>query len=262
MITNSVHLQILKDIDFLKNSCPKSDYQWPKNYLGTDKIYHGFSTGQIVGLAKKVIEDNNLNEAQTIDLLNSLYQNGTTYTELAVAAVILSQSPKVLKNFDPKNLDLWLNYTCGWAENDVLCQSNFSSEILLSNWKNWEKIINQFVKDKNINKRRASLVLLTKSLSKSDDARLSKLAFQNVEKLKSEKEILITKAVSWALRSLTKFHKQEVLDYLEKNKDTLPKIAYREAFAKATTGRKYNNSKKNKTPPFLREGLGVGFKKI
>lgn len=244
-ITNPVHLQILKEIGQLETNC-SSDYQWPKNYLGTDKIYHGFSTGQMIDLAKKIIKENNLDETQTIDLLNTLYINGKSYTEIALAAMILSRSSKVLKNFDPKNLDLWLNYTCGWAENDVLCQSSFTSEILLSSWKNWEKIINQFVKDKNINKRRASLVLLTKSLSKSNDSRLSKLAFQNIEKLKSEKEILITKAVSWALRSLVKFHKQEVLDYLDKNRDTLPKIAYREALSKATTGRKYNNSKKQK----------------
>ena len=238
-IANKTHLQILKDINHLIVS-KKTNTQWVKKYLGTDKIFHGFSTGQIINLAKKIIKENNLNEKQTVYLLNSLYQSGTTYTEIALAALILSKSPQVLKNFNPKNLDLWLNYTCGWAENDVLCQSNFSSEILLSNWSNWKKILNQFVNDKNINKRRASLVLLTKSLSQSDDPRLSKLTFQNIEKLKSEKEILITKAVSWALRALTKFHQKEVLDYLEKNKDTLPKIAYREALSKATTGRKYN----------------------
>lgn len=217
---------------------------WVKNYLGTDKIYHSFSTKQISDLAKKIVTENNLDEDKTINLLNSLYQNGTTYTEIALAALILSNSPKVLKNFDPKNLDLWLNYTCGWAENDILCQSNFTSEILLNNWPSWQKILKEFNQSTNINKRRASLVLLTKSLRQSDDSRLSKLAFQQIENLKSEKEILITKAVSWLLRSLVAFHKDELLDYLAKNKDSLPKIAYREALTKATTGRKYNNSKK------------------
>ena len=239
-IKNPIHLQILKEINQLKSETPKSDYQWPKNYLGTDKIYYSFSSRQIGDLAKKIINKNSLSEEETIDLLNSLYQNGTTYTEIAVAAVILGLSKTLLKNLNPIHLDLWLNYTCGWAENDVLCQSNFTSEILLSNWKVWQKILKQFNQNSNINKRRASLVLLTKSLSQSDDPRLSKLAFENIENLKPEKEILITKAVSWALRSLVKFHQTEVLDYLEKNKDTLPKIAYREAFSKATTGRKYN----------------------
>ena len=73
----------------------------------------------------------------------------------------------------------------------------------------------------------------------SDDSRLSKLAFEQIENLKSEKEILITKAVSWLLRALVKFHQKEVFQYLEKNKDSLPKIAYREALSKALTGKKY-----------------------
>jgi len=88
--------------------------------------------------------------------------------------------------------------------------------------------------------------LLTKALRQSDDPRLSKLAFANVENLKGETDILITKAVSWILRSLVSFHKDEVLRYLENNKDSLPKIAYRETLSKALTGRKYNNSKKQK----------------
>ena len=249
MISNPIHLQILDSISELKKSLllkrdlGRLKIDWVKKYLGTDKIFHGFSTKQIVDLAKKIIKENNLNEKETLDLITSLYQNSTTYTEVAVAAIILSHSPKILKNFDPKYLDLWLNYTCGWAENDVLCQSNFTPEILLSNWPNWQKILTKFNKSSNINKRRASLVLLTKSVRKSPDPRLSKLAFQNIENLKSEKEILITKAVSWLLRSLATFHKTELLEYLEKNQNSLPKIAYREALTKATTGRKYNNSK-------------------
>ncbi|MFA6184800.1 MAG: DNA alkylation repair protein [Candidatus Shapirobacteria bacterium] len=242
MIINKIHLQILEDIDHLIVS-KKTDTQWVKKYLGTDKIFHGFSTGQMVDLAKKIVKENNLTDPQIIRLSDSLYKNGTTYTEIAIAAIILGQSKTLLKSFDPNHLDLWLNYTCGWAENDVLCQSNFTDEIILNNWSAWERILKQFNKDKNINKRRASLVLLTKSLRQSDDSRLSKIAFENIEKLKSEKEILITKAVSWLLRSLVKFHQKEVLDYLEKNKNTLPKIAYREAFTKATTGRKYNKKK-------------------
>ena len=239
-ITNSVHLNLLKVFSKYKPKSSQTETGWVKKYLGTDKIYHGFSSKEMVDLAKDLLKKNNFTDQEIIDLLNSLYQNGTTYTEITLAATILSRSPKLLQNFDPKNLDLWLNYTCGWAENDVLCQSNFSSEILLSNWQQWEKILKQFNKSDNINKRRASLVLLTKSLSRSNDPRLSKLAFQQIENLKSEKEILITKAVSWLLRALVAFHQPEVLTYLEKNKDTIPKIAYREAFSKATTGRKYN----------------------
>jgi 3-methyladenine DNA glycosylase AlkD len=240
MINNSIHLKILKEIKNYKSKSDQKEKDWVKKYLGSNKIFHGLNSKEMVDLAKKIIKENELDEKGTINLLNSLYKNATTYTEIALAALILGCSPQVLTNFDPKNLDLWLNYTCGWAENDVLCQSNFSSEIILSNWQDWQKILKQFNKSSNINKRRASLVLLTKSLRQSDDSRFSKITFENIENLKSEKDILITKAVSWGLRALVKFHKDEVLKYLEKNKDSLPKIAYREAFSKATTGRKYN----------------------
>ncbi len=251
MVTNPHHLQILKYISKLnkKSLLSKRDLgrfknAWVQKYLGSNKIFHGFTSLQMRILVKTFLDKNKLNEFQTVDLLNSLYQNGNTYTEIALAAMILPHTP-LIKSFDPKNLDLWLNYTHGWAENDVLCQSNFSAEILLSNWENWQKVLKEFNKSSNINKRRASLVILTKPLRQSDDLRLSKIAFQNIENLKGEKEILITKAVSWALRALTKFHKDEVLVYLEENKDTLPKIAYREALSKALTGKKYVNKSKN-----------------
>ncbi len=237
-IENKIHKNLLKEIDDLKAGTKKTDTKWVSKYLGTDKIFHGFNTAQIKGLAKSFIKENDMDEIKTIDLLNSLYQNGTTYTEMAVAGVILGLSKSLLKNFKPNYLDLWLNYTHGWAENDVLCQSNFTSEIFLSNWSEWKNILKQFNQSSNINKRRASLVLLTKSLRQSDDKRLSELAFENIENLKSEKEILITKAVSWLLRSLVKFHKDEVAKYLKENKENLPKIAYREALAKVETGRK------------------------
>jgi len=246
MIKNPSHLEILKLIDQTKSVSTVENINFGQKYLGTNKPYHGFSTKQITDLAKKIFIENKLNSKEIIQLLNSLYQNGKSYTEIVLGPMILSHYPETLKNFDPQNLDTWLNYTCGWAENDVLCQSIFTAENVLNRWSDWSKILKKFNQDENINKRRASLVLLTKPLRQSNDLRLSKLAFKNIENLKGEKEILITKAVSWLLRSLVSFHKDEVLNYLEKNKDTLPKIAYREALSKALTGKKYVNKSKIK----------------
>jgi len=242
MITNPIHQKIIQEISQIKSNSTPENISFGQRYIGTDKPYHGFTTKQITDLAKKIFKENQLNSDEIIQLLNSLYQHGTSYTEIVIGPMILSLSPLTLKNFDPQNLDLWLNYTHGWAENDVLCQSNYTADILLSNWENWQKILTEFNHSSNINKRRASLVLLTKSLRQSDDPRLSKLTFNNVEKLKKEKDILITKAVSWALRSLVKFHKDKVLKYLADNQDSLPKIAYRETLSKALTGRKYNKN--------------------
>jgi 3-methyladenine DNA glycosylase AlkD len=239
-ITNPLHLQILKEFSKLKSKSDLKENKWIQNYLGSDKPTKGFTAANVKKFAKNIIDNNILNQYQLVDLLNSLYQHATTFNEIDIAARIIGTKVQFCRDLDPNNLDNWLNYTHGWAETDVLCQSNFDSNILLSNWETWSKLLKKFNKDSNIHKRRASLVLLTKSLRDSADLRLSELAFVNIENLKSEKEILITKAISWLLRALVKFHKLEVEIYLEENKDSLPKIAYCETLTKLTTGRKYN----------------------
>lgn len=110
------------------------------------------------------------------------------------------------------------------GEVDSICQSNFSAEEMLSDWDTWKKMISDFSTDKNIHRKRVSLVLLTSPVRESTNPELSRLAFVNIERLKGEKDILITRAVSWLLRNLIKNHKNEVKNYLNKNKSSLPKI--------------------------------------
>ena len=64
------------------------------------------------------------------------------------------------------------------------------------------------------------------------------MAIQNIENIKHEKDILITKAISWLLREMTKNHKRLTGNYLKQNKDSLPGIAVRETTRKLETGRK------------------------
>jgi 3-methyladenine DNA glycosylase AlkD len=79
---------------------------------------------------------------------------------------------------------------------------------------------------------------LTGVVRRSSDARLRDLAFQNIDKLKSERPILITKAVSWLLRSMLAHHRDAVASYLEAHAPTLPSLALRETRNKLMTGRK------------------------
>ena len=223
-----------------KNAGKKIKHQeFGKNYLGTNKIYYCISISNIKKIAKDFLQKHeNLSLDDYLSLLNSLYEKGKSTDELMTAAKIVELSNKLRKQLEPKVLDNWLSYVKGWAEVDSLCQSNFKAEELLANWDKWEKLILNFSKDKNIHKRRASLVLLTMSSRNTTDKRLADLAFANIEKLKGEKDILITKAISWLLRSLVKNHKTEVKTYLQKNKKTLPSIAVRETTRKLLTGRK------------------------
>lgn len=235
-VNNLIYSKSLKGLNKLTSSKDIKERLWVQKYCGSNKQTNCIKSGEVKKLAKKIVGENNLDRNQLTKLLDSLYSNARFMEETTLAARILEIAPKLRQQIDPNKLDYWLNFTHGWAETDVLCQSSFTSDELLSNWSIWKKLLIKFSKDKNVHKRRASLVLLTKPTRMSNDKRLSDLAFKNVDLLKEEKDILITKAVSWILRSLIKYHKEEVANYLKENEDELPRIAVREVTNKLLTG--------------------------
>lgn len=208
------------------------------HYVGTTKpIYLLKATiiGEIfLGFKDRHAE---LTQSEFVALLDSL-AIGKTYNEYVAIGILLGKYPQLRAALNPCCLDRWLERAQGWAEVDVTCQFNFTADEMLSDWKTWKHLLTAFTQDANVHKRRASLVLLTKPLRESDDPRLAKLAFANIDKLKRDKNILITKAVSWVLRALIKYHRAEVEAYLDANVDTLPKIAIRETRVKLRTGKK------------------------
>lgn len=203
-------------------------------YIGTTKPCYLLK----VSIAKDWIRSHpELTPGDYLDLLNSLSQ-GETHNEFSLIGVLLGRLPKLRKTLEPHYLDRWLERAEGWAEVDSICQSNFTAEEMLASWRQWKSVLVSLSKSRNVHKRRASLVLLTKPVRDSADARLSKLAFANLDRLKHEKDILVTKAISWLLRELIKHHRQEVEAYLQHNADSLPKIALRETRNKLKSGRK------------------------
>jgi 3-methyladenine DNA glycosylase AlkD len=246
MIKNNYHQEILKQVKKYSGLENPNNEGFGLKYVGTNKPSYHLNTKDTRQIAKDFVKNNQFNLDQYLKLLDSLY-SGETYDEINIAAKIIEFSSELKEQFDVNYLNAWLEKVHGWAETDTLCQMAFTDQDLLSNWSNWSKLIKSLSTDKNVHKRRASLVLLTKPVRLSTDSKFAILAFENIDKLKSETDILITKAVSWLLRALIKNHQQEVSQYLDKNRDSLPKIALREVSTKLLTGKKYiNNSKKIK----------------
>jgi 3-methyladenine DNA glycosylase AlkD len=155
-----------------------------------------------------------------------------------MGGILLGYMPGQRSMLNPFLYEKWLEYTAGWGEIDAICYGNFTAEEILGNFSNWKKLIRSLSQSDNINKRRASVVLLTKPLKQSRDKRLGELAFSIIDTLKNEKSILITKAISWLMRNSIKLYREEVEEYLDLNKDVLPKIAVRETLNKLRSGRK------------------------
>lgn len=232
------HKKLLKEIKQLAEKDP-FDTEQRADYAGHKDKTYSLSNPQLRKIAKSWAEKNKSIELEEyINLLNSIYQKGETSTEKYLAGYLLEYMPKLRKELNPRLLDKWLENLTGWAQVDSLCQSKFSSNDLFNQWDKWKNLLSSLNKSANINKRRASLVLLTKPVRDSKDEKFTKLAFENIDSLKTEKDKLITKAISWLLREMVKLHSKKVKNYLEENKQNLPAIAVRETTRKLQTGKK------------------------
>ena len=87
----------------------------------------------------------------------------------------------------------------GWAEIDALGSGPFTAAEMLAKWNEWARAIYKLSKSKNINARRASLVLLVRPLQASGDERLLDLSLEIASALAHEEPIVITKAISLQL---------------------------------------------------------------
>lgn len=208
------------------------------NYLGNSHPRYPIDSPTLRVIAKDWMRAHrDMTEKQFTTMLTSLVQ-GESGTEKVMVGILLDNATKEQKQFDPRLFDKWSDHLEGWAEIDSVCTGRYCDSEIPENIPSWKKILTGFVKSKNINKRRASIVFLCSPLSKSDDPRLADIALANIDKLKGEKEIIITRAISWVLRSMIKHHRKAVMNYIGENEDSLPKIALRETRTKLKTGKK------------------------
>jgi len=193
------------------------------------------------GIAKAWIQNHrDLSSRHFSGLLNDLIQ-GESSTEKCMAGILLDYATADQRKFNPASFNKWLDYLEGWAEIDAVCTSKYTGTEIPGQWITWKPLLIKLSRSKNINKRRAALVFFCNPLRKEENSALAQTALEIIDRLKEENKILITKAISWVLRTMTKYHRAAVETYLKKNASTLPTIALRETLVKLETGKKTKN---------------------
>jgi hypothetical protein len=221
---------------------------------------------------------------QWLATLQELYDTEPTNScveEIFMAGLLLAQHDKFRARLPLALLFEWIGNLHGWAEVDITCQSTFSGKEVAARWdKDFASFITyDLVESTNPSHRRASLVLLLRTLRESSDVRFLQAALQNVDRLSSRKkkekkktttttttidvdnnknnditdqdkgiitttnknnnnQRIVTKAISWTLRTALQQHRERVHAYVEKKADQLPRIAVTEFRNKYTTGKK------------------------
>jgi 3-methyladenine DNA glycosylase AlkD len=241
----NAHHEELLDLIKTKSGKP-TQHTYLDEYLGNSHPRYPINAPTLREIARVWMNANRmLTEKDFSKLIDSLIK-GKSATEKVMAGILLDRATSEQKKFRPQLFEKWLDHLEGWAEIDSVCTGKYTITEIPENPSEWKKILTSLSKSKNINKRRASLVFLTSPLRHSDEPWLAALAFQNIDRLKKEKEIIITRAISWLLRSMDKLHRPALIQYLSGNEKTLPLIAVRETKIKLATGTKSGARQKKK----------------
>lgn len=240
-VKNPNHRELLKSIrqqSIGSRRKPRMD-PFLNRYLGSPHPLYDVRHSDLRVIAKNWSSGHrDLSQLQFTDLITSLTEVGTSTNEKCLAGLLLGYSTPQQRGFDPALFDRWLDHLVGWAEVDSLCTGPYTVTEIPAALEQWKTLLLGLARSDNIQKRRASVVLVCSPLGKAHNEPLAKIALENVELLKTEKEILITKAVSWVLRSMVKYHRELLTKYLQEQRDTLPTIAVRETTNKLKTGKK------------------------
>lgn len=235
-ISNLHHKEILELIVSLSGE--PTTHTFSDAYLGNSHPRYPISAPTLRQIAKEWMRDHKTLSAQKFEKLLTSLIKGESSTEKVIAGMLMDAASKPQRQFNPKVFDTWLNHLEGWAEVDSVCTGEYTVTEIPRQWSVWKKIVIEFSKSKDIHKRRASLALLCSPIRKVNNPDMAKTAFQIIQRLKGEKEILITKAISWLLRSMTGKFRKEVADFVDEFESSLPKIAVRETRVKLLTGKK------------------------
>jgi 3-methyladenine DNA glycosylase AlkD len=233
---NSFHQEILQLIK--ENSNSPTAHTFLDSYLGNSHPRYAINAPALRKISKEWMRAHkSISSLEFQNLLSSLIAAPSS-TEKVMAGILMDDATAEQRKFHPKLFDSWLDYLEGWAEVDAVCTGKFTIKEIPENWPRWEKLLKKFNRDKNIHKQRASLVLLCSPIRYTDNEKIAIVALENIRRLKSEENVLITKAISWLLRSMIKNFKSMVKDFVQDNKVSLPSIAVRETLIVLKTGKK------------------------
>lgn len=233
---NYYHEEILAEIK--RQSGQGTSHTDSDSYLGNTHPRYPITVPKLRAIAREWTSKNKAIEADTFsDLLLSLVQ-GQSSTEKSFAGILLDYATPEQKSFNPELFDKLLDHVEGWAEIDALCSGKYAKTEIPRQWAKWKKILHRFSTDENISKRRASVVFFCQVVRHNTDTAIADLAIKNIDHLKHERHVLITRAISWLLRSMIKNHHALVEEYVRDNRATLPAVAVREVHVKLKTGRK------------------------
>ena len=209
----------------LKASADEKTKKSFQRFFKEEVTYYGVKTGTVDKIAKKYWNEvKSLSKKDIFSLCEELYRSN--YTEEAFVAAFWL--PNLVEKFEPSDLAVfkeWIEkYINNWAKCDGFCNHTIGDFIekypdCLTEVKSWAKSENRWL-------RRAAAVSLIVPAKKG---KFLQDAFEISDTLLHDEDDMVQKGYGWLLKEESRKHQKEVLDYVVKNRKTMPRTALRYA---------------------------------
>lgn len=204
-------------------------------YAGTDLELLGVRTTDWRSLVRKL--DGELPAAWD-ECVRALW-NSSVFEVRATAMGLASRHEREFVKSHWTLFTSWLKDAVGWAMVDGLCDSVLAP--MLIRYPELVERTHAWVRSRNVWQRRASLVVFCTTVRKK---LFAEEAFEHTAALLPDRDPMVSKAVSWILRALSKYYSKQVHSFLREHEDEIAPAALREVRTKLTTGTKSGRSKK------------------
>ncbi|HBY09699.1 DNA alkylation repair protein [candidate division WWE3 bacterium RIFOXYA12_FULL_43_11] len=122
----------------------------------------------------------------------------------------------------------WIDkYIDNWAECDTFC--NHTVGAFIAKYPKYVSKLKVWAKNKNLWLRRAAAVSL---IIPAKEGKFLKDIFEIADILLLDKDDMVQKGYGWMLKEASRLHQKEVLDYVLRHKDDMPRTALRYAIEK------------------------------
>lgn len=145
--------------------------------------------------------------------------------EILFAIFVIAQQKKNFDKIEWKQIDAWLKHIDNWETCDQL-SGNIVTAIIV---KNPDLLENLFELTKSENKWERRFAVATVANINHDGRAYPKETFWICKPLLTDKEPVVTKAVGWAIREISKKCPEETFDFLKENLKIIPKRLLKES---------------------------------
>ena len=170
-----------------------------------------------------------------VALLDSLW-NGESREERMLFTYLLEHYKHMVPVLTRADFERWRQGLDNWEMTDGL--GWVMALWLLGDPDTRLDYLEELIADQDVWSRRLALVATTPINRGHTGYTIPDLTLELVDRVKGERHPMITKAVSWALREMTKSHPDRVGAYLEENREVLAALVVREVNNKLRTGLK------------------------